>query len=64
MPNMDGLELLTKLKERQPDLPVIGLWGYVNEEAAEAFGFDDFVFKPMRVARLRKTVKEHLEKMA
>jgi len=62
MPNMDGLELLTKMKEKQPDLPVIGLSGYVNEEAAGDLVFDDFVFKPMRVAKLRKTVKEHLEK--
>ena len=62
MPNMDGLELLQKLKETRPDLPVIGLSGYVNEGAAEKLGFDDFVFKPMRVAQLRNLVKAHLNK--
>lgn len=64
MPNMNGLELLAKLKERQPDLPVIGLSGYVKEEAVANLGFDDFVFKPMRVAQLRSMVKSYLAKVA
>lgn len=62
MPNMDGMELLAKLKAGNPDLPVIGLSGYVKEEAVANLGFDDFFFKPMRVAQLRNTVKAHLEK--
>jgi len=62
MPNMDGLELLAKLKHDQPELPVIGLSGYVKEDAVDGLGFDGFVFKPMRVAQLRSTVKAHLEK--
>ena len=62
MPNMNGLELLEKLKARWPDLTVIGLSGYVDEAAAGKLGFDDFVCKPMRVAQLRNTVKAHLEK--
>jgi CheY-like chemotaxis protein len=60
MPEMDGLQLLTQLKERRPDLPVIGLSGYVREEAAANLEFDVFLFKPMRVAQLRSTVKEQL----
>ena len=64
MPNMDGLELLSKLKDERPELPVIGLSGYVEEEAAAKLGFDDFVFKPMRVAQLRGMVKAHLTSTA
>lgn len=63
MPNMDGLELLAKLKDGNPTLPVIGLSGYVKQEAVAELGFDDFVFKPMRVDQLRTTVKAHLEKV-
>jgi hypothetical protein len=36
----------------------------VKEEAVANLGFDDFVFKPMRVAQLRSTVKSHLAKIA
>lgn len=64
MPDMDGIELLAKLKEERPELPVIGLSGYVKEDAADGLGFDAFVFKPMRVAKLRETVKEYLAKSA
>lgn len=64
MPEMDGLELLTQLKEKRPDLPVVGLSGYIKEEAAAKLDFDVFLFKPMRVAQLRSTVKEQLARSA
>ena len=49
MPEMDGLELTRQLrasdKERLHHLPVIGLSGTVEEEAARAAGMDDFQLK-------------------
>ena len=61
MPNMDGLELLSRLKEKRPELPVIGLSGYVEPEESGNLGFDDFVRKPMQVAALRDLVRTRLQ---
>ena len=49
MPKMDGIELLTKIREKQSDLPVILISGYGTvEHAVEAMklGALDFVLKP------------------
>jgi two-component system, response regulator, stage 0 sporulation protein F len=50
MPGMDGLTLLRKIKTRRPDLPVIMVTAYGDEErrrAADKYGAAEFINKPV-----------------
>lgn len=64
MPEMDGLELLTRLKAMQPDLPVIVLtaFGTINA-AVEAIklGAFDYLTKPFPRDQLKSAVRKALE---
>ncbi len=63
MPDMDGLEVLSRLRELHPGVPVVVLSGHADEQhirEAEALGAVDVVHKPAQlnalvdaVARLR-----------
>jgi DNA-binding response OmpR family regulator len=60
MPGMDGLALLREIKERRPDLPVIMVTAYGDDERrrrASEYGAADFITKPVNFdflkARLR-----------
>ena len=63
MPGMDGMELLRKAKELNPDLPVIIITGYADVEGAvEAMkaGAHDFLAKPVKIAELIEIVRRAL----
>jgi len=63
MPGMDGLELLTRLRERCPEIPVVLMSGQATLEAAvEAtrVGALDFVEKPVGLDRLLLTLRNAL----
>jgi len=50
MPGMDGLMLLREVKGRRPDLPVIMVTAYGDEERrrrASEYGVADFITKPV-----------------
>jgi CheY-like chemotaxis protein len=50
MPGMDGLMLLREVKGRRPDLPVIMVTAYGDEERrrrASEYGAADFITKPV-----------------
>ena len=50
MPGMDGLALLREIRERRPDLPVIMVTAYGDEERrrrASEYGAADFITKPV-----------------
>lgn len=67
MPDMDGIELLTAVRESQPDLGVVLMTAFASVETArEAFklGADDFIQKPFDVEELKLIVKKTLEKQA
>ena len=61
MPGMDGLTLLREIKARWPDIPVMMLTAYGDEErrkrAFEA-GAADFVTKPVDFDYLRERLRE------
>ncbi len=64
MPEMDGLELLTRLKTMQPDLPVIMLTAHGTvDSAVEAMklGAYDYLTKPFGRDQLKGTVRKALE---
>ena len=61
MPEMNGLELLEKLRASNPDLPVIAITGNVLEEDVQDYyeaGFDKVLSKPVDKAKLFETIRE------
>jgi two-component system NtrC family response regulator len=64
MPDMDGLELLTRLKTMQPDLPVIVLTAHGTiDSAVEAMklGAFDYLTKPFNRDQLKAAARKALE---
>jgi CheY-like chemotaxis protein len=56
MPGMDGLELLQQVKRRRPDLPVIMVTAYGDDERrrrAAEFGAAQFITKPVDFDHLK-----------
>jgi len=65
MPKMDGLEVLEKIQEKFPELPVVMISGHANiETAVEAIkqGAFDFISKPLDLNRLLVTVRNALDR--
>lgn len=65
MPGMDGMEVLGKIMEIKPGLPVVMITGHGNEETAfEAAkkGAYDFITKPPDLNRLLLTLRNALDK--
>ncbi len=67
MPEMDGLETLERLREKNPDLQIILLTGHATiEKGIEAMklGAMDFLEKPIDIQTLNEKIKEaHAHKM-
>jgi two-component system, response regulator, stage 0 sporulation protein F len=56
MPGMDGLELLAAIKQRRPDLPVMMVTAYGDDERrrrASELGAAEFIAKPVDFDRLK-----------
>jgi len=65
MPQMDGIELLDKIKEREPDAVVVMISGHGTiDTAVEAIkkGAFDFISKPLDLNRLLITIRNATEK--
>jgi ATP-dependent Lon protease len=65
MPGMDGMEILEKIKTKNPDTKVIMITGYATvPSAVEAMkkGAFHYIAKPFRLDEVRTTVKNALEK--
>jgi len=65
MPGMDGIELLTILKEKEVEAPMVMISGHGNiETAVECIkkGAFDFIEKPIDLNRLLITVRNALDK--
>ena len=61
MPEMDGIELLNRLKKQHPDLPVVIITGYAAvNTAVKAMkqGAFDYIIKPFPVEVIENTVKK------
>jgi CheY-like chemotaxis protein len=57
MPGMDGLELLGEIKQRRPDLPVMMVTAYGDDERrrrARELGAFEFVTKPVDFDELKE----------
>jgi len=65
MPKMDGIELLDKLKEKDPDVTVVMISGHGTiDTAVEAIkkGAYDFISKPLDLNRLLITIRNAMDK--
>src|SRR5918992_3317872 len=66
MPDMNGIELLRKVREFLPDVAVIMMTAFATVETArEAFklGADDFIQKPFDVDELKLIVEKAIERL-
>jgi DNA-binding response OmpR family regulator len=63
MPEMNGPELVARLRETQPDVPVIYMSGYSGSTVSRAIldSADDYLQKPMSRAMLTERVKAVLD---
>ena len=67
MPEMDGFELLRRIGDAWPDLPVIFLTGHAEVSGAVAAikeGAENYVTKPFDIDRFRIAVSKALERKA
>lgn len=66
LPDAEGMELIPQLKAIDPDLPVVLLTGHGSTDlAVDALkhGAADYVEKPFKLERVRRTVEVHLERL-
>ena len=67
LPDMEGIELLTKLRDTKPKMRKIIVTGYPtlqNAVSAVNKGADGYVLKPFDVEKILATIKEQLQKQA
>ena len=60
MPGMDGLELLREIKQRRPDLPVVMVTAYGDDERrrrANELGAFEFITKPVDFDQLKTQLR-------
>jgi CheY-like chemotaxis protein len=61
MPGMDGLALLREVKKRHPDLPVMMVTAYGDDERrqrAEQYGASEFITKPVDFDSLKAQLRQ------
>jgi len=61
MPGMDGLELLREVKRRRPDLPVMMVTAYGDDERrrrASEYGAAEFITKPVDFDLLKQQLRQ------
>src|SRR5215468_3228260 len=61
MPGMDGIALLREVKERRPDLPVIMVTAYGDDERrrrANEYGAAEFITKPVDFEFLKAQLRQ------
>ena len=61
MPGMDGLELLRQVKQQRPELPVMMVTAYGDDERrrrASEYGAREFVTKPVDFDRLKEQLRQ------
>jgi CheY-like chemotaxis protein len=61
MPGTDGLELLGKIKQRRPDLPVMMVTAYGDDERrrrARELGAFQFITKPVDFNQLKEQLRQ------
>ncbi|MEG1553839.1 MAG: response regulator [Rikenellaceae bacterium] len=63
MPEMDGLEATTKIREFNKNIPIIALTAFAfssDLQDAKKAGCNDFMSKPISIPLLKEKIKEYL----
>jgi two-component system cell cycle sensor histidine kinase/response regulator CckA len=62
MPTMDGPTMVRRVRERYPDLPVIFMSGYAEEQLRKSIDLPDVSFlpKPFSVQQLAEAARDAL----
>ncbi len=63
MPRTSGVELLRRIREQRPEIPVIlmtGFAGLLNEKELKRYGIDEFIIKPLTAQELGGTIRRCL----
>ena len=63
MSDMDGLEVLKKMKEINPNIKAIMITGTKDEtiqSEAQALGASDYLIKPIDLEDLREKIRQHI----
>ena len=60
MPEMDGLALLSEIREKYTELPVLALSGALSDDELREYDFDGFVTKLVRLEEFRRLVEHSL----
>lgn len=66
MPDMDGIEVLARLKVMDREMPVIMITAFRSwekEQAARRLGCADYLCKPLDMKRLKALVAEKMKKI-
>jgi two-component system cell cycle sensor histidine kinase/response regulator CckA len=65
MPTMDGPTMVAKVRERYPDLPVIFMSGYAEEQLRRSIDLDQVAFlpKPFSVQQLAEAARDALARV-
>ena len=61
MPGMDGLELLGEIKQLRPDLPVMMVTAYGDDERrrrVRELGASEFINKPVDFDQLKESLRQ------
>jgi DNA-binding NtrC family response regulator len=64
MKDIDGFDILRRIKARFPSLPIIILTGFIEKdyaEKADALGCFDFINKPVKREKLREVLSRALK---
>lgn len=62
MPDMDGIQVLRQLKQKNPNIPVIMLTAYDYRDDFSIWASDAYVVKSSDLGPLKETIREISEK--
>ena len=62
MPNLDGIQLLKKVRRHYPDMPVVFITGVVSHEMISKAAPDGFLAKPFRIQHIEEVIESTLRK--
>jgi len=63
LPNMNGFEATSRIKDINPSIPVIAVTAYVHSQSiydSQNCGCDEFIAKPFEINHLLSVVKKYL----
>ena len=64
MPRTSGVELLRRIREQRPEIPVMlmtGFAGLLNEKELRRYGIDEFIIKPLTAQELGTSIRRSLD---